>query len=372
MSADPLRHASPSERYAADLAAGTLLPDPAQAAAVGILEGIFASLHAQPPANGNGLVDRLLGRRRALWPPVRGAYLWGPVGRGKTYLVDTFFDALPFAHKRRLHFHSFMREVHAELRKRTFEADPLKQIAAAWATQVRVLALDEFHVGDITDAMLLHGLLDSLVEQGVTLIATSNEAPDELYSGGLQRARFVPAIELLKASLSVFEVAGATDYRLRALEQAPVYYCCAAGEARVELERSFLRLAGAAHAAEPLVIDGREIPTVRHGDGIAWVTFAVLCRGARSAADYVELARCHHTVLLEDVPVLGTEDGDPTRRLINLVDALYDHNVNLIVSAAAEPEGLYRGTRLAKPFLRTASRMREMRSRDYLARQHLA
>lgn len=364
---------SPRARYAADLAAERLRPDAAQAAAVQHVERIFQDLQRAPAPSGGGLMDRLLGRKRPLWSGVRGLYLWGRVGRGKTYIVDTFYDCLPFAAKQRIHFHNFMRQTHAELRRLKREADPLKIVAERWATAQRVLCLDEFHVGDITDAMLLANLLEALLGHGVTLIATSNEAPDDLYAGGLQRERFLPAIAMIKRELEVFELAGDTDYRLRALEQAPVFYLCAPGACTGDFEASFKALtAGAASSQGALEVEDRPIPTVRHADGVAWFRFEDLCGGPRSASDYIEIARCHHTVLLSNVPRLGVDDNDAARRFINLIDELYDRNVNLILSAAAEPEDLYHGGKLAKPFLRTASRLREMRSHDYLARPHMS
>ncbi|MEQ8235067.1 MAG: cell division protein ZapE [Gammaproteobacteria bacterium] len=365
--------ASPLARYEADLAAGVIQADAAQAAAVRHLERVFRELDAAPPPPAPGLLDRLRGRRAPTWTAVRGLYLWGRVGRGKTYLVDTFYDCLPGAHKMRVHFHAFMRRMHHALRAFDGERDPLQHIAREWAAKHRVLCLDEFHVGDITDAMLLANLLEAFFAEGATLIATSNEAPRELYAGGLQRARFLPAIDLIEAHLEVFEVAGDNDYRLRALEQAPVYYLGPTGAGDADLARCFEAVSPSAGVAgAELVVEGRPIQTVRLGEGVAWFNFDVLCGGPRASADYIEIARCHHTVLLGDVPRLGVEDNDPARRFINLVDEFYDRNVNLIVSAAAEPEALYTGERLAKPFLRTASRLREMRSHDYLARPHVS
>ena len=363
---------TPLACYQADLDAGRITYDAAQAAAVAHVERIFRELTGNTDS-GAGLLDKLFGRRRALWSGVRGLYLWGRVGRGKTYIVDTFFDCLPFVAKQRIHFHNFMRQTHAELRLLKQQADPLKQVAARWAAKQRVLCLDEFHVGDITDAMLLATLLEALLGHGVTVIATSNEAPDELYTGGLQRERFLPAIAMIKGVLEVFELRGETDYRLRALEQAPVFYCCAPGACTAELARSFAAMtSGLAAQSFPLEVEGRSITTVGHADGVAWFSFDALCGGPRSAMDYIEIARCHHTVIVGDVPSLGSDDNDAARRFITLIDELYDRNVNLIMSAAAEPEALYHGGKLAKPFLRTASRLREMRSHDYLARPHIS
>jgi cell division protein ZapE len=372
-SVNPANGLTPHGRYRADLGAGEITADAAQEGAVECVERVFRELVASQVRPRGSLFDRVLNRPVRQWEPVRGVYLWGSVGRGKTYLVDTFFECLAFTEKRRIHFHSFMRRTHDALRGLEQEADPLKLIAAQWAADHRVLCLDEFHVGDITDAMLLATLLEALFECGVTLVATSNERPDDLYTGGLQRERFLPAIELLKRHLEVYELAGEVDYRLRALEQAPVYYRCGAGEITEQLDKRFVAIAperGMTGAS--LDVEGRTIPTVRLADGVAWFTFNVLCGGPRSTNDYIELARCHHTVMLSDVPRLGPDDGDAARRLINLVDELYDRNVNFIVSAAAEPEDIYHGTRLAKPFLRTISRLREMRSHDYLARPHIS
>ncbi|MCB1748801.1 MAG: cell division protein ZapE [Gammaproteobacteria bacterium] len=364
--------ATPAARYAGDLAAGRIRPDDAQATAVAALQRVFDALAASPARREAGLVDRLLGRSVAPWQGVRGLYLWGRVGRGKTYLVDTFYECLPAGHKARVHFHHFMRRTHQALRSLGEQRDPLKTIAARWAEEHRVLCLDEFHVSDITDAMLLAGLLEALFEAGVTLIATSNEAPGELYAGGLQRERFLPAIALIESHLEVLELAGELDYRLRALEQAPVYYVAAAAGADAELAQRFDAVAASAgRAGAVLEVEGRDIPTLRLADGVAWFSFDVLCGGPRATADYIEIARCHHTVFLSDIPRLGRDDGDAARRFINLIDEIYDRNVNLVVSAADEPEALYTGERLAKPFLRTASRLREMRSHDYLARPHL-
>lgn len=364
-------HPTPATRYRDDLASGEIGADPAQAVAVRSLQRIYDELLASPAPQRDSWLMRLLGRDRPRWQPVPGIYLWGQVGRGKTYLVDTFYECLPFPHKTRVHFHHFMRRIHAALNARDNEADPLQQIAAEWATEYRVLCLDEFHVADITDAMLLGTLLEALFGAGVTLIATSNEAPPDLYSGGLQRERFLPAIALLEQHLEVMELAGEQDYRLRALEQAPVYYCVPAGEHQAELEQRFRAIAPErGQRGVDLVVEGRPIPTVRLADGIAWFTFGTLCGGARSTGDYIEIARLCHTVVLADVPRLGPDDSDAARRFINLVDELYDRNVNLIITAAAEPEALYHGTRLAQPFRRTVSRLREMRSHDYLARPH--
>ena len=364
---------SPAARYEGDVNAKRIVPDRAQAEAVQQLQRVYEGLLGEQGPRRSGLLSRMFKSDVPRWQAVRGLYLWGPVGRGKTYLVDTFFDCLPFAQKRRIHFHSFMRQTHHALNGLKMESDPLKRVAMQWADEQRVICLDEFHVGDITDAMLLAGLLDALFTHGVTLIATSNEAPQELYSGGLQRARFLPAIAALQQHLEVLELAGTDDYRLRALEQAPVYYCCEPGAAVNEMSASFAAIAPhIGQAGAEVMIEGRRIETLRSADGVTWFSFSALCGGPRSAADYIEIARLNHTIMISDIPQMGLDDSDAARRFINLIDEIYDRNVNLIVSAAAQPEDLYVGTRLAKPFLRTISRLREMRSHDYLAQAHLS
>ena len=362
---------TPDKRYRADIANGLINDDSAQRIAVASLQRIFEQLAAAPEPRGSNLLSRLLRRDTPHWNAVRGLYLWGRVGRGKTYVVDTFFDCVPSSYKTRIHFHSFMRRTHQALNNLKNEVDPLRIVAAEWASEHRILCLDEFHVGDITDAMLLAKLLGALFADGVTVIATSNEAPDELYSGGLQRERFLPAIALIKQHLDVIELAGDNDYRLRALEQAPVYYVGRPGQFDNELVRSFRAIAPElGRSGGDILIEGRAIATIRQADGVAWFSFSVLCGGPRATADYIEIARINHSIIVSDVPKLGVDDSDATRRFINFVDEVYDRNVNLIITAAAEPEDLYTGSRLAKPFLRTASRLREMRSHDYLARPH--
>ncbi|MGR9090519.1 MAG: cell division protein ZapE [Gammaproteobacteria bacterium] len=362
---------SPQQRYERDLAAGELMPDPAQAYAIAHVERLYRDLGAQAARRGSFL-DRLLRRAEPGATPIRGLYLWGRVGRGKTYIVDTFYDCVRDDRKLRIHFHSFMRRVHGELKQLSHESDPLSIIGRRWASDIRLLCLDEFHVGDITDAMILANLLRALFEHGVTLVATSNEAPSQLYRDGLQRDRFLPAIALLEQRLEIVELAGDLDYRLRALEQAGVYYTPHNADVGAQMARRFRDI-----APEPgmrgggIDIDGRLIPTVRHADGVVWFDFATLCGGPRATGDYIEIALCHHTIVLSDVPILDRDASDAARRFINLIDELYDRNVKLIASAAAAPEDLYSGTRLAEPFKRTASRLREMQSHDYLARPHL-
>ncbi len=306
-------------------------------------------------------------------PAPRGIYLWGGVGRGKTFLVDLFHDCQPAAGRRRIHFHRFMQSVHAALRDSREEPDPLARIATDWARRLRVLCLDEFHVSDITDAMLLGNLLQSLFARGVVLVTTSNEEPRRLYSNGLQRERFLPAIAALEAHTEVINVDGGMDYRLRALERAAIYLVPSGAAADAALESAFAAIATETGASGAVIdLDGRPVRARRAADGVALFDFRELCDGPRGTRDYIELARCHHTVLVADVPAFDALSDDRARRFIHLVDELYDRNVNLVVSAAAEPPALYQGERLRSAFARTASRLIEMRTAEYLARPHLS
>ena len=374
---------TPLERYRDEIARGVLRPDPAQAALAEELERIHRSLAA---ARDGGLLSRL-GRRfgRGRREPVRGLYAWGGVGRGKTRLVDLFASATRSDPTLRLHFHRFMQHVHGELKTLPEREDPLRIVAGRLAERARVLCLDEFHVSDITDAMILARLLAVLFERGVTLMATSNTEPSRLYADGLQRDRFLPAIGLIERHTTVVRLDGGTDYRLRALERARTYYTPLGAEAERGLAECFRALAPGADAASDhagaasgspggggtLTILGRVVPAIRHAAGVAWFDFADLCGGPRSTSDYIEIARTFHTVLLSGVPVLDDDRRDPLRRFIHLVDELYDRNVNLLLSAAAAPEGLYRGRRLIEPFQRTRSRLVEMQSTAWLGRGHI-
>jgi cell division protein ZapE len=375
----------PYERYRNDLQREGFFHDPAQERAILSLQRIYDELLGQPappppppPARTAkpGLLGRLFGSaREAATPPVpmvRGLYLWGGVGRGKTYLVDTFFAALPLERKRRLHFHQFMYQVHAALRELKGQQEPLKVVARQFAAKARVICLDEFFVSDITDAMLLYGLLRELFAGGVTLITTSNIPPDELYKDGLQRARFLPAIALLKAHLEILNVDGGVDYRLRYLEKAEIYHYPLDERADRVLSEAFEHV-----SPEPgqwggeLEVEGRLIPTRRQADGVVWFDFKAICDGPRSQADYLEIARCFHSVLISQVPVMDWQMENQARRFLNLVDAFYDHSVKLIISAAAPVTELYQGDKLRFEFQRTISRLQEMQSYDYLAREHL-
>ena len=358
------------ERYRAELARGVLLPDPAQAALVEELARVHRSLVSQ---RDGGMLARFARRlARAGREPVRGLYVWGGVGRGKTHLVDLFFASPRLESKLRMHFHRFMRFVHEELNALAEREDPLRIVAGRIAGRARVLCFDEFHVSDITDAMILGRLLGAMFERGVTLVATSNVEPSKLYADGLQRERFLPAIELIERHTKVIRLDGDTDYRLRALERAWTWYSPLGPDAERGLKECFAALAPE-HAAGDgaLTVLGRTVPVVRHAGGVAWFDFETLCVGPRSVADYIEIARDFHSVVLSGVPVLDDDRRDPLRRFIHLVDELYDRNVNLIVSAATLPDGLYCGGKLAGPFQHTRSRLVEMQSTTYLGRGHI-
>jgi cell division protein ZapE len=362
MSPDTL---SPSAAYAAGVARGEWLDDPAQHAALRELDRIHAALQAPRRA---GWLGRLFGNADAA---PRGLYLWGGVGRGKTFLVDLFFATLPQGDKRRTHFHRFMREVHAQLRAHAGEPDPLARIARDWRARFRVLVLDEFFVSDIGDAMLLARLLDRLFAEGVVLVTSSNTPPAQLNRDGLQRVRFEPAIALLERHCVVLHLDSPQDYRLRALTRSPVYRQPLDGESDAWLAARWRELtAGVPADEEPLRIDGRDIASRALDEGFAWFDFAALCEGPRAAGDYIEIAREFHTVLVGGIPVFDARRDDAARRFVTLVDELYDRHVNLVCTAAAPPPLLYAGERLAGAFERTASRLIEMQSADYLALEH--
>lgn len=362
---------TPLERYRADLQRPDFQHDPAQQHAVELLQGLYDALVSEQPRRHwtAALVERLRGRTAVT--PVQGLYFWGGVGRGKTYLMDTFYECLPFPQKLRAHFHRFMQRVHAELTLLSGQKNPLEKVADRLAAEARVICFDEFFVSDITDAMILGELFRHLFARGVTLVATSNIVPDELYKDGLQRARFLPAIALLKQHTRVVNVDGGTDYRLRALEQAELYHCPLDAGADESLLRSFHALAPEpGHEGELLELNGRLLRTRWLADDVAWFDFSELCETARSQNDYIELARTCHAVLLSNVPQMNAEKDDAARRFINLVDEFYDRHVKLVISAAVPLGELYTGSRLAFVFERTQSRLLEMQSHDYLALEH--
>jgi len=356
---------SPLRQYRRLVDSGGFSPDPGQQAAVEALEALWHELQSRSP-------HRLLGHlRRRRTEPVRGLYLWGGVGRGKTWLMDLFFECLDAPLKQRTHFHRFMQRIHSELRVEGHARDPLPRIARSWARRCRVLCLDEFFVADIADAMLLGGLLQNLFAHGVTLVTTSNTPPDRLYQDGLQRARFLPAIESIRRHTRVLEVPGTIDYRLRILEQSEIFHHPLDARAEAVMTAAFNRFAADCELDHDLEINGRNFHAHRRGDGVVWFEFTELCGKPRGSIDYIEIARAFNTVVVSGVPQLDDRDANAVRRLITLVDELYDRNVKLLMSAAAPPADLYGGSKLAFEFERTVSRLTEMQSHDYLARPHL-
>jgi cell division protein ZapE len=300
----------------------------------------------------------------------RGVYLWGGVGRGKSFLMDGFFATVPIRRKTRVHFHAFMRSVHAELARLKREADPLASVAQRIARKSRLLCFDEFHVADIADAMILGRLLDALFDAGVVFVMTSNYAPEGLYPDGLQRQNFLPAIGLLREWLDVVEVDAGTDYRLRVLEQVEAYHWPLGAQAEAALAAAFERMRNGPDDDPRLDVEGRTLVARRRAGSTVWFDFAALCEGPRSQRDYLELAERFAVVLLSAVPRMTPAMGDAARRFTWLVDILYDHRVKLLVTAAAPPEELYQEGPNSQDFPRTASRLAEMQTHDYMALAH--
>ncbi|HEX6832642.1 MAG TPA: cell division protein ZapE [Rudaea sp.] len=303
--------------------------------------------------------------------PVRGLYIWGAVGRGKTFCVDLFFAALPIERKLRVHFHRFMGRVHAELAQLEGHSDPLRDVARHFARQARVLCLDEFFVTDIADAMILANLLQHLFEDGVTLVTTSNIEPAQLYRDGLQRAKFLPAIDLLRSHCEIVELVSEQDYRLRTLRQAGVYFTPLGENAERALARCFDQIARGARRGEAQIrVNGRPIAMKQRADGVIWFDFDAICDGPRAVADYIEIGQSFNTVLISGVPQFTPRMEDQARRFVHLVDEFYDRGVKLVLSAATPIIDLYDGERLRAEFARTQSRLIEMQSAEYLARAH--
>jgi len=357
---------TPRERYHADLDRQGFRADPAQRRAVDYFQSLYERLTGRSATA--RLWKRLVGFAAA---PVAGIYLWGGPGRGKTYLMDCFYESLPFKEKRRVHFHRFMLNIHEMLDALPRTPNPLHVVAGKLASDCRVLCLDEFHVTDIADAMLLSGLLEALFARQVTLVATSNTAPEGLYRDGLQRDRFLPVIDLLNKHTRVCCLDGKEDFRLSLLRESGTYRVVSDGQGREWLSSHLRELAAVEARFDSVMrLFGREFRAVALADDIAWFRFDSLCLEPRSARDYLELAREFHTMLLEGVPLFTEDMDEAARRFMHLIDALYDHRVKLVMTAEAMPANLYQGVRLERSFQRTASRLTEMSSVDYLARPH--
>jgi cell division protein ZapE len=347
--------------------------DASQLKAVEHLERLYEDLIGLEKME--SLLVRLLARKRV----VKGLYLWGGVGRGKSFLMDSFFNCAPVAHKRRIHFHRFMQEIHQRMNALTGQAEPLAAVARDVAQDARLLCLDEFHITDITDAMLMRKLLEGLMAQGVVVLTTSNFAPDALYLHGLQRNQFLPAIALIKKNFAIVNVDDGTDYRLRELEKAGVYHLGPSAEAR--MAREFMAIARHdVSAAREMEIEGRRIAVRRQARDIVWFDFAALCDGPRGKPDYIELSKNYHTVLVSNVPCFGPGSGDTLRRFVWMVDEFYDRRVKLILSANVPVEALileadgsdaFQANLNASLKDRLVSRLTEMQSHDYLAQPHM-
>ncbi|HHP7836203.1 TPA: cell division protein ZapE [Serratia marcescens] len=370
---------SPLSRYQQALEAGEYQADEVQRRAVTQLDRIYQALRqkpaASPPAGGlRGKLSRLLGKGGETAPqrPVQGLYMWGGVGRGKTWLMDMFFHSLPGDRKMRLHFHRFMLRVHEELTELQGRENPLEIVADGFKAETDVLCFDEFFVSDITDAMLLATLLQALFARGITLVATSNIPPDDLYRNGLQRARFLPAIDLINEYCDVMNVDAGIDYRLRTLTQAHLYLTPLSDQTREALDRMFVKLAGKAGEDAPVLqINHRPLQAIRSVDGVLAVDFHTLCEEARSQLDYIALSRLYHSVILYNVQVMGPLKENTARRFLALVDEFYERHIKLVIGAEASMFEIYQGGQLKFEFQRCLSRLQEMQSEEYLKLPHL-
>ncbi|MBH2870450.1 AFG1 family ATPase [Serratia marcescens] len=370
---------SPLSRYQQALDAGEYQADEVQRRAVAQLDRIYQALLQKPAASAppgglRGKLSRLLGKGGETAPqrPVQGLYMWGGVGRGKTWLMDMFFHSLPGDRKMRLHFHRFMLRVHEELTELQGRENPLEIVADGFKGETDVLCFDEFFVSDITDAMLLATLLQALFARGITLVATSNIPPDDLYRNGLQRARFLPAIDLINEYCDVMNVDAGIDYRLRTLTQAHLYLTPLNDQTRATLDRMFVKLAGKAGEDAPVLqINHRPLQAIRSVDGVLAVDFHTLCEEARSQLDYIALSRLYHSVILYNVQVMGPLKENTARRFLALVDEFYERHVKLVIGAEASMFEIYQGERLKFEYQRCLSRLQEMQSEEYLKLPHL-
>lgn len=366
---------TPLSKYQEDLERPDFNYDPAQEEAVQALQDLYERI----VANGSSVVKpqkSLFGFFKKKQPEIKveqGLYFWGGVGRGKTYLMDTFYECLPIERKMRLHFHRFMQMVHQELRKLNDTKNPLEIVGKQISEKAQVLCFDEFFVTDITDAMILAGLLEQLFINGTVLIATSNIEPDGLYKNGLQRARFLPAIDLVNKHTKVMNVDGGVDYRLRTLKQAKLYHFPLSEESQNALSERFLSLVVNRNNVDEgggVEIEGRMIPLLRSYDDVAWFDIKSLCDGPRSQVDYIEIAKQYSTIIISDLPQFDSSRDDMARRFINLIDEFYDRHVKVIISSEVGIADIYKGTRLAFEYDRTVSRLLEMQSEEYLSLEH--
>ncbi|WP_417690017.1 cell division protein ZapE [Pseudidiomarina sp.] len=364
---------TPLSKYEADLASGGFTEDAAQRRAVEELQRLYEDMLRFRQQQSGGLLNTLKSWLGKAPQAPQGIYFWGGVGRGKTYLVDTFFDTLPFEQKLRVHFHRFMHRVHKELKELKGKSDPLPIIADKLASEAQIVCFDEFFVQDITDAMILGTLMQELFKRNVVLVATSNIVPDDLYKNGLQRARFLPAIELIKKHCEVINVDSGIDYRLRTLTKAEIYHSPLDADADKNLQRYFTELAPdhcSRNTDGSIRINGRDIAIRKECDDVVLFDFNAICGGPRSQNDYIEIAQIYHAVLISDVPQMGSNNDDAARRFIALVDEFYERRVKLIMSGAVPLDQLYTQGKLEFEFRRCMSRLLEMQSHDYLGLAH--
>jgi cell division protein ZapE len=352
-------------RYEAALKERGYTTDPAQQRAIDALERCASEWAVYKQKRSNSL------KKLFVNPEIpRGVYMYGGVGRGKSFLMECFFEAVPLRRKTRLHFHEFMREVHRELRELQGTVNPLDELGARIAKRYKLICFDEFHVADVTDAMILHRLLDALFKAGVGFVTTSNFRPDDLYPDGLHRDRILPAIELLKQRLEVLNVDNGTDYRQRTLNHIQLYHCPLGPQADEAMEATFQELAEMGDRDAVMHIEARQIQALKRAGGVIWFDFRTLCGGPRSQNDYLEIASQFHTLMLSNVPQMSVRQASEARRFTWLVDVLYDRRVKLVMSAAVPPEQLYLEGPMSHEFPRTVSRLTEMQSQEFLSLEH--
>lgn len=364
---------TPLSLYQADLQKPNFFADDSQAQAIQHLQRLYLELQnvTAPVTRRKGFMSRLFKSEEKKQHGIKGLYFYGGVGRGKTYLMDLFFHSLTTERKSRLHFHHFMLRVHKELGLLAGQKNPLVKIAKKFASEVDLICFDEFFVDDITDAMILAGMFEALFSEGVVLVATSNIHPSDLYKNGLQRARFLPAINLIESHCEIFNLDGGKDYRLDRLVEAEIYHFPLGAEAQTLLERTFESLAnGDKIYKRPLQINGRDITTLAYSVDTLWIDCESLCDGPRAVSDYIELAIVYRTIILANVPQMNLQKNDMARRFIAMIDEFYNHHVVLIISAEVDVYSLYVGDKLEFEFQRCISRLLEMQSKEYLQKSH--
>ena len=361
---------TPTEAYQSDIKNRGFQTDEAQAEAVRYTQTLYDALLTTKPVKTSATLLNFLKKNRIT--PVKGLYFWGGVGRGKSYLIDTFHNCLPFPDKKRVHFNQFMQDIHNQLKNLPKTPDPLVIVSAKIAEECRILCIDEFHVDDITDAMIMAGLLEGLFSHGVTIVTTSNIAPEDLYKNGLQRDRFLPAIDLIMEHTNIFNLDSGIDYRLELLEKHGTFHVQTSPDESI-LHQHINELANTSIIENTHIeLNNRTIQCRARADNQIWFNFDEICNTPRSSVDYTALATNFETILVSDIPVMDDANNDIVQRFIQLVDAVYDHRVKFIATARATPDQLYIGEGLQFPFQRTVSRLHEMRSEDYLSHAHIS